>query len=55
MIYLQEGTEPQLDAFLEMADRQLTAMEHQRAEIDTSITDLRILRETAVEELKRMK
>lgn len=55
MIYLQEGTDPQLEAFLDLADRQLTAMEQQRAEIDTSITDLRILRETTVEELNRLK
>lgn len=55
MIYLQEGTKPQLEAFLDLADRQLTAMELQRAEIDTSITDLRILRETTVEELNRLK
>lgn len=55
MIYLQEGTDPQLEAFLDLADRQLTAMELQRAEIDTSITDLRILRETTVEELNRLK
>ena len=53
-IYQQRGTKPQLEAWLDMADRQLLALEQERAELETSITELRALRETAVVELKRM-
>ena len=53
MIYQNEGTKPQLEAWLEMADRQLDALHRQRVELDTAITDLRALRDTAAGELKR--
>ena len=53
MIYQDEGTKPQLEAWLEMADRQLDALHRQRVELDTAITDLRALRDTAAGELKR--
>ena len=53
-IYQQRGTKPQLAAWLDMADRQLLALEQQRAELETSINDLRALRETAAVELKRL-
>jgi hypothetical protein len=39
---------------LQLADRQLGALEKQRAELDSSIADLRTLRETAVQELDRL-
>ena len=53
-IYQQRGTKPQLEAWLDMADRQLLALEQERAELETSITELRALRETAAVELKRL-
>ncbi len=52
-IYQEEGTKTQLESWLQMADRQLTELEKQRAELDTTIADLRALRETAADELKR--
>ena len=49
LIYSQQGTKPQLENWLHLADRQLAALEAQRAELDTSIADLRALRATAAE------
>jgi prefoldin subunit 5 len=54
MIYGKKGERPQLAAWLQLADRQLGALEKQRAELDSSIADLRTLRETAVQELDRL-
>jgi DNA-binding transcriptional MerR regulator len=53
-IYQQKGTKSQLEAWLDMADRQLLALTAQLAELETSITDLRALRDTAALELKRL-
>lgn len=46
-IYQSEGTEPQLRAWLEMADRQLLALRAQARELDHTIDDLAKLREEA--------
>ena len=46
-IYQQQGTRPQLEAWLQMADRQLLALEAQQAQLAASITDLRALRTAA--------
>ena len=46
-IYQQQGTRPQLEAWLQMADRQLLALEAQQAGLAASITDLRALRTAA--------
>jgi len=54
LIYQQKGTKPQLESWLQMADRQLAALEAQRAELETSIADLRALRATAVEEIGKV-
>ena len=54
LIYRQKGTRPQLQAWLNLADRQLDALTAQQAELQTSIADLRALRETAVEELGKL-
>jgi DNA-binding transcriptional MerR regulator len=54
LIYRQKGTRPQLEAWLQLADRQLAALSAQVEEIQASITDLRALRETAVEELSKL-
>ena len=54
LIYRQKGTRPQLQAWLNLADRQLDALTAQQAELQTSIADLRALRETAVEDLGKL-
>ena len=54
LIYRQKGTRPQLQAWLNLADRQLDALTAQQAELQTSIADLRSLRKTAVEELGKL-
>ncbi|MES2540906.1 MAG: MerR family DNA-binding transcriptional regulator [Pseudomonadota bacterium] len=54
LIYGKRGERPQLEAWLQLADRQLEALDKQRAELDASIADLRALRETAVEELDKL-
>ncbi len=53
-IYGKRGERPQLQAWLDLADRQLNELERQRAELDTSLADLRALRETAVQELEKL-
>lgn len=54
LIYGKKGERPQLEAWLQLADRQLVELEKQRAELETSIADLRALRETAVQEMGRL-
>lgn len=54
LIYGKKGERPQLEAWLQLADRQLDALEKQRAELESSLADLRALRETAVQELDRL-
>lgn len=53
LIYQQRGTRAQLETWIEMADRQLVALEQQRAELDTTIADLRSLRDTTTQDIKR--
>lgn len=53
LIYGKKGERPQLEAWLGLADRQLGELERQRTELDTTIADLRALRETAVEEIRK--
>ena len=54
LIYGKKGERPQLEAWLQLADRQLVALNKQKAELDASIADLRALRETAVAELDKL-
>ena len=54
LIYGKKGERPQLQAWLQLADRQLVELEKQKAELDASIADLRALRETAVQEMGRL-
>lgn len=51
LIYQQKGTKPQLQAWIDLADRQLEELARQRAELDVAIEDLRALRDTAAREL----
>jgi DNA-binding transcriptional MerR regulator len=54
LIYGKKGERPQLEAWLRLADRQLVELDRQRAELETSLADLRALRETAVAELDKL-
>ncbi|NIY78030.1 MerR family DNA-binding transcriptional regulator [Celeribacter sp. HF31] len=48
LIYEEKGTAAQAQAFLDLADRQLTALEEQKRELDQAIAELKELRaETA--------
>lgn len=47
LIYRQKGTAPQMQAWVDLADRQLAELERQRTELDASIADLRALRDSA--------
>ncbi|WP_435257692.1 MerR family transcriptional regulator [Thioclava sp. FR2] len=54
LIYRQKGTQEQLETFLGMADRQLGELEKQRAELDSTIEDLKALRATTVDEISKL-
>ena len=54
LIYGKKGERQQLEAWLQLADRQLGELDRQRSELDTSIADLRALRETAVDEMRKL-
>ena len=54
LMYRQQGTRPQLETFLGLADRQLGELERQKAELDATIDDLRALRATTVEALSKL-
>jgi DNA-binding transcriptional MerR regulator len=54
MIYGKKGERPQLEAWLQLADRQLVALDRQRSDLDATIADLRALRETAEQELAKL-
>ncbi|AWB49761.1 MerR family transcriptional regulator [Gemmobacter aquarius] len=54
LIYRQKGTRPQLQAWIDMADRQLDALQAEQAQLAASIEDLRKLRDTAAGELTRL-
>ena len=54
LIYGKKGERPQLEAWLQLADRQLAALDVQRTDLDSAIADLRALRETAVQEMDKL-
>ncbi len=54
LIYRQKGTSAQLEAWVDLADRQLGDLERQLHGLETTIADLRTLRATAVEEIARL-
>lgn len=54
LIYQQKGTQTQLEQWLGMADRQLADLTRQQAELESSIKDLRALRDTAVAEIRKL-
>ena len=47
LIYDQEGTEVQLNAFVQMADSKMRDLVEQRVQLDETIKDLESLRATA--------
>ncbi|HMO09393.1 MAG TPA: MerR family DNA-binding transcriptional regulator [Paracoccaceae bacterium] len=51
LVYGRKGEADQLREWIALADRQLGDLGRQRAELDTTIEDLRALRETARREL----
>lgn len=53
-MYRQDGTRQQLDHFLGLADRQLAALQRQHDDLQNSIADLRALRETSADALKKL-
>lgn len=53
LIYGKAGEKDQLANWLDLADRQLQVLEAQRAELDTTIADLRALRATAAAEITK--
>ncbi|OYU18665.1 MAG: MerR family transcriptional regulator [Rhodobacteraceae bacterium PARR1] len=54
LIYRQKGTRPQLETWIALADRQLAELARQQAELESSLADLRALRDTAEAELVRL-
>lgn len=51
LLYDQDGSRGQYRVWIDLADRQLAALEHQRAELDATIADLRRLRDTTAASL----
>ncbi len=45
LIYENEGNAAQMQAFVEMADRQMHELQHQREQLDEAMTELRRLRD----------
>ncbi len=54
MIYEKQGTKPQLQAWLALADRQLTDLEQQKIALESTLHDLHRLRDSAAAELTRL-
>src|SRR6056297_3452464 len=48
MIYENEGTEAQMRAWIELADRQLTELDEQRKQLDEAIDEMQSLRDETV-------
>lgn len=51
LIYENEGTEAQMQAFIEMADRQLAELEEQASQLADAMSELRALREETSQKL----
>lgn len=54
MLYDDKGTRPQLEAFLDLADRRLAALAEEEAALVRRISDLRALRAASAAELDRL-
>lgn len=53
LIYRQKGTRPQLENWLQLADRQLSDLDRQKSELTVAITDLRSMRDAAAADLSK--
>ena len=51
LIYEQEGTQAQLRTWVDLADRQLVELEHQKSQLECSISELRALRDDSAKAL----
>ena len=51
LIYEHEGTDAQMRAWIELADRQLDELDEQRKQLDEAISELRQLRDTTAASL----
>lgn len=54
LIYRQKGTRPQLETWIALADRQLAELTRQQAELESSLSDLKALRDATEAELARL-
>lgn len=54
LIYEQKGSREQYQVWLDLADRQLTVLDEQIADLTAARADLKVLRETAARELSDM-
>jgi len=52
LIYEQEGTQAQMQTFVDMANTQLVDLEEQRNQLDEAISELRLLRDNVSKELE---
>lgn len=52
MIYENEGSEPQMKAFIEMADQKMVELEAQKLQLDETMQELKTLRDQTESSLK---
>lgn len=51
LIYDKEGTDAQMQVFIDMADRQLAALAQQKEQLDAAMSELQSLRDSTVNSL----
>lgn len=51
LMYDQDGTEAQMEVFLDMADRQLAALAEQKQQLEEALSELSALRDATAKEL----
>ncbi|MEQ9695140.1 MerR family DNA-binding transcriptional regulator [Shimia sp. SDUM112013] len=54
MIYEHEGTAAQMQAFVDMADKQYAELEEQKAQLEEAMHELKTLRDETAAELEKM-
>ncbi|WP_085869860.1 MerR family transcriptional regulator [Pseudoruegeria aquimaris] len=52
LIYEEKGTVPQMEAWIELADRQLAALAEQKAQLEATISELQTLRDETAQQLE---
>lgn len=52
LMYDQDGTEAQMEVFLDMADRQLAALAEQKQQLEEALSELSALRDATAKELE---